>query len=391
MKKTITVLLILVILFNSFVPVFQTPLRPQTAEAAENSCSADAGTPTGANLQARVGGVALDQAATFLANMDDIIGAYYDSTLDRIVFVGKTNTTLPNFDKDDLAVAIKAVIFNKTIPALSIENDPANPNGNYQKVLYYGGIEDTRFGKVLFDADWALKKYVIGYDENQQPVTSSVTGYKSQLDRYLEIGPDPNQANNSGSRFWITPDLVSLKKDDNASSFVFDQIKMKVNVEFANPNNDPAFNQSMTDFVQHHTDHFDEFAQETPAYADTKQLGKIVAVIKWLNDKNIPSDFNWARDYASKFVSTPRQTVRLTSPQKILNGKWYQISGGVEYTTKNTYTADNGTSSAIKTASEAVNAPKEDIHWTFIKDGQQYESVAIAAEAFRSLGSYNTS
>ncbi len=372
------------------IPAFSTPISPKIAEAAGESCSDGGSSPSGTNLQARVGGVALDQAATFLANMDDITGAYYDSALDRIVFVGKQNTLLPKFDKDDLAVAIKAVIFNKTIPALSIESDPADPTGPYKKVLYYGGIEDTRFGQVLFDADWALKKYVIGYDENQQPVTSSVTGYKSQLDRYLEIGPDPNQANNSGSRFWITPDLVSLKKDDNASSFVFDQVKMKVNVEFANPDNDPAFNQSMTDFVQHHTDHFDEFALETPAYTDTKQLGKIVAVIKWLNDNGIATDFNWARDYAPKFVSTPRQTVKLTTPQKILNGKWYQMSGGVEYTTKNTYNPDNGASSAIKTASEAVNAPKEEIHWTFIKDGQQYESVAVAADAFRSLGSYNT-
>ncbi len=37
--------------------------------------------------KARIGGVALDQAAKFLANMSDITGAYYDQNKDRIVFV----------------------------------------------------------------------------------------------------------------------------------------------------------------------------------------------------------------------------------------------------------------------------------------------------------------
>src|SRR5690606_11451431 len=132
---------------------------------------------------------------TFLANMDDITGAYYDEDLNRIVFIGKTNTSLPEFDKDDLAVAIKSVIFSETVPAFSLEQHPTNPN--LQEAVYFGAIENTRFGQVLFDADYTLKKYLFGYDENQQPIASSVSGYKSLIQRWIDNGPDTNYPVNS--------------------------------------------------------------------------------------------------------------------------------------------------------------------------------------------------
>jgi len=44
---------------------------------AVGSCS-EGGTSSSGRPQAKVGGVALDQAATFLADMDDITGTYYD-------------------------------------------------------------------------------------------------------------------------------------------------------------------------------------------------------------------------------------------------------------------------------------------------------------------------
>lgn len=388
LKKTIAFSVIFSLISTSFLPYFQTPFSPKSVSAAGNSCST--GSING-NYSSRVGGVALDQAATFLANMDDITGAYYDEGLDRIVFVGKTNTSLPEFDKDDLAVAIRAVIFNKTIPMLSMENDPNDPNGPNNLVYYYGDIEDTRFGQVLFDADFEMKKYEIGYDENQQKVTSAVSGYKSVMDRYIDHpDADPVTYPNGNVRFWLTPQLVTLKRDDTADAFVFDQVKMEINTE-PKMQNDPALDEVAEDFAQHHTDNYDLFAQETPSYADAKQLGKIVAVIKWLSDYGIATDFSWAHDYEPEYVATPREVAKIESP--VVPAPWgtLQITGGVEYLTPNTYSQDTGTAVDLKSASEAVNAPKEDIHWTFTENNQQYEAVAVAADAFRSLGSYSTS
>lgn len=331
----------------------------------------------------KVGGVALDQAATFLANMDDITGAYYDAAEDRIVFIGKENTSLPEFNKDDLAVAIRAVLFNKVLPAVSIETDIENPA--VSNVYYYGGIENTEFGKVLVDADYKMKLYEFGFDENQQQVTSSVSGYLSVFQRFLDKDPPPTAS--GSSRFVLRPDLVSLKRDTTAKSFVFDQVTMEVYTEPLSPYNDYRLNDAAAEFAQHHTQHFDEFAQETSAYADAKQLGKIVAVIKWLADNNIPTDFNWAWDYTPKIVETPEQYDTVYTPEV----EGWVMHGGTEYYTPNTYGTDDGTSSALKSASEAIDAPKEEIHWSFTHNGENFESVAVAADAFRSLGAYSTS
>ena len=391
--KSIIVLTIFSLLLSSFSPFFSRPVF------ASESCSSDSsstGSTTSTSVQsypsARVGGVALDQTATFLADMTDITGAYYDQADDRIVFIGKKNTSAPKFDKDDLAVAIRAVIFNKVLPAVSIDYDENDPNNTI--VTYRGGIGDTAFGKVLFDADWKLKKYTIGSDENGQSLTSGVSNYASVQDRYISLGPNPNYPRNS-SRFWISPELVSVKRDDANDSFIFDEVKMHVESEPQDPANDPAWNQAMTDFVVHHTQYYDQFAAETPAYADAKQLGKIVAVVKWIADEGIATDFQWARDYEPKYIDTPDQMPKIQglASEFVYNGTTYisRLSGGVEYYTSNSYTQDTGESSSLKTTSESVSTPKEEIHWTFTKDATEYEAVAVAADAFRSLGSYNTS
>ncbi len=388
-KTAFVFCLIVQLIATPIIPAFQTPITPQKAEAAGESCSGGGGSPSGANLQARVGGVALDQAATFLANMDDITGAYYDSTLDRIVFVGKTNTSLPEFDKDDLAVAIKSFIFNKAIPAVSIEPTTSS-DPNMQDVLYFGGIENTKFGKVLFDADLALKHYFGGYDANDNRITSSVIGYKNIWERFIDKNPSSNSYSNQYVRFWIVPKLMSLKKDDSTNSFIFDQSVMEVRTDTLSDTNDPKWNEAAIEFAQHHTQYYEQFAQEQPSYIEAKQLGKIVSVVKWLVDKNIATDFSWARDYAPKVIMTPK-TVPLETVQGSYNGWTYTGRGGVSYITPNSYTTDTTQASSLKNASQAIPTTKEDIHWTFTKDGQQYESVAVAADAFRTLGSYNTS
>ncbi len=388
-KKLLALIIIFCLNFTPLAQILNISVGPQPVFAANNSCVASS-SGGGYGLASRVGGVSLDQAAIFLADMSDITGAYYDSDQDRIVFVGQKNTSLPKFDKDDLAVAIKSLVFNNYIPAVSMEfKDPNNIWGDpNMKVLYYGGIEDTGFGQTLVDADYKLKQYAQGYNESGQKLTSSVSGYKSHWDRFLEKNPDPNTS--SHSRWWISPQFVSLKEDDSSNSFIFDQVKMKVETEGLWSTNDPKWNQAAQEFSQQQTDYYDQFALETSSYLQAKQLAKIVGVVKWIKDNAIVNNFEWARDYQPKFVATPREIARLTTPPTQIGNTIWRMTGGVTYDTSNTYTGAAGTASSLKNASEAVATPTEETHWTFTKDGQQYESVAVAASAFRSFGSYTT-
>lgn len=339
-------------------------------------------------LTSRVGGVALDQAAKFLADMSDITGAYYDQNLDRIVFVGKKNTLAPKFDKDDLAVAIKTVIFTGTIPWVSLERN--EPDDGNLTPIYQGDLVDTRFGKVMIDADIQLKIYARGQKADGSVFSSTVPGYKSFHNRYSEKGVEFGL--NNATRFWLTPELITLSKDDANSAFVFETVKMQIRTEPISPENGPHWTAAANEFAAHMSQYYDLYAGESSIWAEAKQLGKIVSVVKWIKDHDIATDFHWARDYAPKIVKTPTSIPQFPPADFQTPYGTVSIRGGADFLTDNTYEQDTtGESSGIKTSSEAVPTTKEDIHWTFNKDGQQFEAVAVTADAFRSLGSYNTS
>lgn len=363
---------------------------PAPAFAAANSCSSGGIPRNGLRTRPRVGGVSLDMAATFLADMTDVTGAYYDTQSDRIVFLGRKNTAAPQFDKDDLVVAIRSVFFRNVSPSVSIDLRwlPDGALDRMQDVRYGGGIEDTAFGKTLFDADYKMKQYMLGYDAAGQPIQSSVPGYKSQFARYLEKNPDPSKE--GWSRWWISPKTITLKRDTGANAFVFDTVQMQVTTEPLRTNNDPVWNQAAIEFAQQQTDLYDQFAAETPSYARVKQLAKIVAVVKWLKDNNIPTDLAWARNAQPALVSTPREIARIDTPELERNGGFWALTGGVQYAAANTYAADTGASSALKNASEAVPASNTDVHWSFSSGGTTYEAVAVSADALRALGAYGT-
>jgi RHS repeat-associated protein len=337
-------------------------------------------------LSARIGGIELNRAATFIGNMDDIKGAYYDASQDQVVFVGHNNIAVPRFDKDDLAVAIRAIVFNGTIPTVSMER---SGSATTQNVVYVGGIEDTNFGQVMFEADDRLKSYSQGYEANQQPLVSTVPAYKSFWQGYRERGLS---VGDFGSRWWISPREVLVERNDTAQAFVFRGVTMQVETEPLSANNSAAWNAAAQEFAQNQTEHYDEYAVESPAYARAKELAKIVGVVKWLRDNNIATDFSFARSYQPEFVSTPREVpIRRTPEVDIGGGNHISISGGVTYDTPSTYQPDDGSAVATKNAAEAAQPVGSPVHWAFSQSGQQYEAVAVSADAFRSLGAYATS
>lgn len=327
----------------------------------------------------QIGGVSLDKAATFLSDMSDVRGAYFDEATNRIVFVGpKLNAgQTPIFNKDDLAVAVRSIVFNNTLPAVSIGNGYQNP----MPVSYYGGIENTNFGRVLEEADFRLKEYMFGTR------SSSVPGFKSVGQRILD--QNPTSLNSSLSRIWISPQTISLKRDTASNSFVFDQVSMQLQNEPLQVN-DPKWNQALNEFTQHFTANYDAFAQEYSLYAKTKELAKIAGVVKWIKDNNIVTDYTWAKNYKPAYVSTHTTEPWQTSPTYSNGTISFQLSGGVIFDTPNTYNSDSGQASTLKNNSEGASPSEEADHWTFSQSGQTYQSVAVSANAFRSVGTYST-
>ena len=386
-KITTTFLLTLFLTQSAPLAVFADTANTSPSISTCGSTASSGGTSA---VSVAPGGVKLDKAAVFLANMSDVTGAYYDQQRNVIVFVGTTNTALPQFDKDDLAVAIRSEVFNNTDPAVSIDfKDLSNPLAYpTMKVSYYGGIENTHFGQVLYDADYQLKRYVVGYTEAGAQIQSSAPGYQSVLSRWIAYGPDTSKPD--VSRWWISPQTITIKKDDASNSFVFDTVKMQVQYASLNANNDPAWDKAGADFAANQTQYFDQYAIENPAYLKAKELGKIVSVIKWMKDNQIATDFQWAQNYTPTYQATPQEVNRITSPNITSGSHYYAITGGVQYTTPNTYTTNSTSAAAsLESASAAAATTSTDgITWAFTQNGQTYSAVAVSADVFRMPGAY---
>jgi hypothetical protein len=158
----------------------------------------------------------------------------------------------------------------------------------------------------------------------------------------------------SASRWWISPKSIIVKKDDINSAFVFDQVVMQVEYSDLVSGNDPAWIKAGKDFATHQTQYYDAFANEVPAYQKIKQLAKITSVIKWLKDNQIHTDYEWAKNYQPALIPTPTQVARITTPNVAGSGSsYFFMTGGVQYTTPNTYNSDTqGSSSTLKVASK---------------------------------------
>jgi len=273
------------------------------------------------------GGIDLSVTALLAGGLGKITGAVYDPKTQRVVLVGEDDMSLPALRLDDLAVALNCV-FSGQDPMFSLDPaDPANPKGPWLKCVYIGPIEDTTFGEAMFQADWLLKAYSFGVDEDGHELASSVPGFMSIFD--LSFAHRGRRRGETWMRFWITCNEATLGRNGNALRF--DTVRMKVNTEnmwrakrgliAAVGQQDPIAKR----FADHFTAHYDEFAREQPAFARVKQLACAVALAKWLRDLDVPLDLSWAERHANASFNTPEQVGALSGRQS----RTWQIPGGV--------------------------------------------------------------
>lgn len=368
-----------------FLALFSLLLIPSSTHAIGNPFVGNTDT-MGTGLTPLIGGNSLVTASQSIATFTDISGAYYDSTLKRIVFIGRTDGAGPTYNKDDMAVAIQSIFFGGVLPTVDIGDDPNNPGGSTALVTYTGPIQNTNLGNTLFNADYKLKQYVIGYDSNNAQITSTVPTYKSAVERYALLNPNPVLGNQT--KFILSPQGVSIKNNSTEKAFVFNSLSMQAGIQHMNPSNDPQWNQAASAFASDITTNYDQYAQESSSLAQAKQIAKIVAILKWISDNNISTDLYWAQNYTPNTASTPSTVQKVTTPT-FPNG--YSAQGEINFNTPNSYVPDDGTAAGIKSASQAVSSSGEDTTWTFTNGGQQYQAVAVSANTFDSLGGFSTS
>jgi len=328
------------------------------------------------------GGVALNKAADVISGLADIEGAAYDSVTGQLVLYGPADhASLPPMDLDDFVTSYRAVFLHSSEdPGVTMGNVPPPPGfEDEQGVKYFGGVDNTFVGWVFFEADRLLKVYSMGEDNiSHEPVDSSVPGYKSMLQRGLD---NPSGEEEVQNRMWFVPDEVELTPSPDAEQvMLFSKASMKVLTE-SKLLGEVTENVNGEAFAAHFTDNFDLFAEEAPVLEEMRRVMKIVSVLQWIRDEEVPIDSDWIARYVVPGYETPYHTptheVSGTTPDGTLT---VTITGGVDMGVENTYDEENG-AVAAETAGAALQArPADETQgWTFENpEGGELTAAAIA-------------
>ena len=242
-------------------------------------------------------------------------------------------------------------------PRVSI--DPPIVN-NQMSVRYEGQTRNTVFGDIMFQADRTLKILSLGKDNvTGQTVTSSVPGYKNMLQRRLAAGCTSLP---TSTRMWFQPKEVRLVPSTDGKSMVFDAVSMELLYE-SKVGNQVVSDPVAAAFADHFTQNYEAFAAEWPILKKIEQLGKVVAIIKWIKDNHIPIDLSFLSNFPIAAFTT-----NTTTPAETVvgaNGCVIVLQGGVTYVTPNQYlTADPAANAAL--AEAMAHRPSEGaFQWTY--------------------------
>lgn len=308
-----------------------------------------------------LGGVSLNKTADLLLSLQDITGATFDEATGQIVLLGQDNVALPPLEMSHVAVATQSV-YGGQDPGVSI--DPPIVN-NQMSVRYEGQTEHTEFGEIMFEADRVLKILTLGKDNlTGQSVGSSVPGYKNLLQRRLASGCGGNP---TSVRMWFQPKEVRLVPSTDGKSMVFDAVSMELLYE-STIGNQVVSDPQAAAFASHFTQNYAAFAAEWPILQKLEQLGKIVAIVKWIKDNQIPIDLSFLDNFPIEFFSTATSTPVVQAQGTRQIGPvtcTVTLRGGVVFEMPNEYLpADPGAGAAL---SEALSErPSEETFlWTY--------------------------
>lgn len=330
-----------------------------------------------------VGGVYLSKAAEVMGNLSGIEAVTFDPVTSRLILIGEDNAqkSLPPIRIDDLAAAFRTVFGDyEHEPGVTIDPDPENPMADQMIVRFFGGMENTHFGHVLFETDRFMKSLSLGKDNiSRQPVKTNVNGYYNMLQlAFSNLGGTYNK--NLWSRFWLVPEQVIVKVSDDRKSITFPDTRIRVKTETMRWRSGglvPAGgikDEKAEYFAAHFTRYYDKYAGEFPIYRELKNLANLVGLAKWLKESGVNVDLAWLKKF-DKPDETPEKTPSLRVRER--SGiKEVGIFGGVNLEVQNRYVKDDGTSSAYaKKALETVGSLPGAAGAAFLDDNNRKKRV----------------
>lgn len=277
-----------------------------------------------------------------------------------IVVFGAADPALPALHLDDLVVALRNanMMYIQTrgrtryysAPGCSIDPDPqtmrdlrrigdcdlANDDSiktyldkwdevgrRPQKVRVMGVPFDTRFAKVMVDADYYMKRLVNG------SVTLDIEGFTSlsdmgvaQAKNAFATGKTRGLGGYSMNRFWFSPAEATYTEQDGAIVLKSCRVQLLTEEEYLTEHGIAGKGRPGTlarQFAAAFSKHYEEIAAQRPIYTELEGLFRLVGIARIMKDQGAKSP---AMDYLLKSyqvstVPVNRQVLGLTACKRI--------------------------------------------------------------------------
>ena len=245
------------------------------------------------------------------------VGLIFDSHSGDTIIIGEKTKT-PKLFLDDFICALRSLYLYGAYPQLTIDPSGNTPESKWHQVKMTKAIESTRFGRVLFEGDYLLKKISLNLVKIKPP----------KFKTYYHLFVEERQEDTVYSRFWFKPSGVDVLVSKN---IVFiNKFPVQVFSETLYPKH--LKDKAAIEFSQAFSRRFDEFAKYCPVLEDLENLLRWVCITGSVSHMENAPDFKfWLSDYRIKKAEIPERVKGLNNIYGDLDSV-LRVSGGVDST-----------------------------------------------------------
>jgi hypothetical protein len=268
------------------------------------------------------------------------VAVVYDSASGDVIIVGHVGEA-GTLRLNDFVVALRAILSCKQTPIVSIDRRPDTERTGKQTVYFGGDIAQTAFGKMMLEADVALKKLGLG------TLKAEVWGVRSYFDMSADDWRATGRERPLVCRFWFRPlksqSFVTVREGVAVVGGLRIAVETQTMTSAPSANAQrgsadqqdeigQAFAASLNTGLEDLTGHIPEIGRLEPLFALT---GLAEGIRRWQEKHHLdlPCLQFWLTDYRIERIETPEDFPVISSVAKReSNGgqRSMTIEGGVE-------------------------------------------------------------
>lgn len=368
-----------------------------------------------------------------LCGIKRVSGYVIDEKNKDLILIGEVDDTSPPLYLEDFVIALRNVwwiyaplkgnTYYYSPPGCSIDPDPAvfnnlqqissqissssNPEevqkylnqwrsvcSQPQQVRVMGIPTDTRFAKVMVEADYYMKRLVDG------SVTLNIPGFTSLMDMFLNIARRDIQEGkpisvplSSYNRFWFSPGENSFLEDKGIVYIKKSEVRLLTEEELLTKSGEVVGigkpNPLADEFAKNFSAKYTEIAKIKPIYSELEALFRFVSLAKIIKYRNAASEAEISLDYLLNHYPVKNTPVSRTLPG-LSNVKefrhegqffeaylWLPSCGGVsiDINIKDSDIARDSTGSLLKEDVLKAKPSQDALYWDFLSRLSEYERI----------------